>query len=434
MGFEFEWRNNRIVLLLLMCFPPLLYYLLIFNYSVNVPYQDDYAMLGFVEEFSKDGSLLSKIHLIIEPFGEHRLAITRIFILIIIKIVGYLDFRWLNMLGNLALLPSLVLIGKMIGLKNDMRKWALLFLIVLQPHFFKLMYYPMAAVQAFWGILFSMLYLFFVLNKKYWWISLLFYTLAVLTSGSGMFIPVVGIVLLMIRSEYRKATTHALFALATIWSYNPASNNIDYLASHGNRVLDYYLYLLGSSSVYPHFGVPLLSIGVGVAFFAYALFFVLETFCRKTGEVRDETLLMLGCMLYLLLITGLIAVGRVSDGDLFISSLDGRYRIYSLIFLALCCLHLWDHVSQLKPKFLNTPLIILLLALCGNLYVYATIVPVLTLQSEESENEMKSWMKTGDIGALSIGAIPPNEADTDLIEAVNSGIFRPSFHWSTNSR
>lgn len=421
-----RFRLNGMVVLAAIA--PLLYYASIAAFSVNVPVGDDYAILSFLNEYQAAHGIGNKLQLLFSFHNEHRIVITRLIVLFCAKVTGSLDFRALNLIGNFALLLTLVVIGRMLRLRGDTLKWALLFLIVLQPQPLKLMFYPMAGVQAYFGLLFSFLYLHFSLkDSDRWYAALLFYVLTVLTTGSGIFLVILGIPLLLYKKRYLRSAIHLAVAIPVVFLYSPSSSNLPYLAEHPVAVAKFFLLLLGSSAQLPMIGSPSLQIGFSCALLGYGVYFVWDEICRSSPRFSRESLATLSCLLYLLMIVGLIAIGRASiyEGDLWGASLDGRYRIYSMLFVALCGI---DFVGRLhdrwnvSAKFSAT---LVTLALLFNLVWFAPSIIRMRIDSVRRENAMKLWLETRDISVLPIWSTPPEEARNNLDTAVRFGVYRP---------
>ena len=55
---------------------------------------------------------------------------------------------------------------------------------------------------------------------------------------------------------------------------------------------------------------------------------------------------------------------------------------------------------------------------------YAT-VPMMVNTSRHRNNAMKVWLQTRDIRVLPIGAVAPDSAQSELVDAINSGRYRP---------
>jgi hypothetical protein len=415
-------------MILLAAIAPLLYYASIVAFSVNVPVGDDYAMLGFLNEFQAASGLGAKLQLLFSFHNEHRIVITRAIMLIVTTLTGAIDFRVLILIGNFAFLLALVVIGSMLRLRDDRLKWALLFLITLQLQPLKLMFYPMAGVQAYFGLLFSFLYLHFCLKDSTWWYAtLLFYVLAILTTGSGIFLVIPGVMIVLYKKYYGKAVIHAAFAILVVLLYSPSSSNMPYLLEHPMNVAKFALLLLGSVAQLPMMGSPYLQIGFSTLLIGYFAFLIGKGFCRTSTRSAKENLATLSCMLYLLMIICLIAIGRASiyERDLWGASLDGRYRIYSILFFALCCI---DFVGRLRERNRHAPKYstgLITVALLFNLVWFVPSVISMRFDSVRRERSMQQWLVTRDASVLPLWSTPPGDAETNLKTAIKAGVYRP---------
>jgi hypothetical protein len=407
---------------------PLLYCLSIIAFSVNVPVGDDYSMLGFLNEFRAVSGIGNKLQLLFSFHNEHRIVITRLIMLLCAKITGSLDFRVLNLIGNSALLVTLIVIGRMLRLSETPLKWALLFLIVLQPQPLKLMFYPMAGVQAYFGLLFSFLYLYYSLKDSCWWyLTLLCYLLAVLTTGSGIFLAIIGIPILLCKKCYARAAIHLAVAIVVVILYSPNSSNVAYLVEHPLIVTRFFLLLLGSVAQLPMLGSPSLQIGISLALLGYFTYFLWHETFRTSFRFSEEKIAVLCSLLYLLMIIGLIAAGRAStyEGDLWGASLDGRYRIYSILFFAICCIDIVGRLRERGKVSAQFSAAMVSIALVFNIVWFVPSIFQMRFDSVRRVQAMRQWQATGDISVLPIWSTPPEDAGINLATAIRRGAYRP---------
>jgi hypothetical protein len=415
-------------MLLLVAIAPLLYCASILVFSVNVPVGDDYDMLGFLNEFGAAAGIENKLQLLFSVHNEHRIVITRLIMLLCTKIAGSLDFRILNLIGNSAFLLALVVIGRMLRLSEAPQKWAVLFLIVLQPQSLKLMFYPMAGVQAYWGLLFSFLYLYYSFKDSSWGhAALLCYLLAVLTTGSGIFLAIIGIPLLLYKKSYTRAALHAVLAILVVILYSPSSSNMPYLIEHPLTVAKFFLLLLGNVAQLPMLGSPALQIGFSVALLGYFGYFIWDEICRTSLRLSMEKLALLCSLLYLLMVISLIAVGRASlyEGDLWGASLDGRYRMYSSMFFALCCIDFCGRLRDPEKVSAQISATMVTFAFLFNMVWFVPSLFNMRFDSMKRIQAMRQWQSTGDISVLPIWSTSPEDAGINLVTAIKAGVYRP---------
>ncbi len=420
-----DTRHHSYVMLMLVSIAPLLYYSCIIVYSVNVPVGDDYSMLGFYNKFQALSSLVSKMELLFSFHNEHRIVTTRVVMLLSAMLTDSIDFRVLGLIGNGALFVALIVIGRMLHFRAKI-EWALLFLIVLQPQSLKLMFYPMASMQAYFGLLFSFLYLYYALNERSW-LSLSYYVITILTTGSGIFLSLLGIPILLYKKKYKGASIHAAVTILTVLLYSPCSANLTYLLEHPLTVAIFFLLLLGSVAQLPLLGNPFLQVGFSMVLLGYFAFFVWKGYRQTSSWLRREDLATSIALLYLLMIIGLIAIGRTSiyEEDLWRASIDGRYRIYSIIFFAICCINFLGNLSIRERFSSRLSVLMVALAFAFNLSWYAYSITEMRSFSQSETYAMNYWLSTRSISELPIGACPPDEAEINLNTAVKAGVFRP---------
>ena len=109
MHFYKKWTEK---LWLLGIIPLGVYFFILWKYSQNIPHWDDYAIINFVNKFHATDDFFEKIKLIFAQHNEHRIAFTRVIALIITQIHGSLNFQWMIVFGNLALVGILIVLVK----------------------------------------------------------------------------------------------------------------------------------------------------------------------------------------------------------------------------------------------------------------------------------------------------------------------------------
>lgn len=421
-------RCRSFALLLLVALGPALYAASILVFAVNVPVGDDYDVLGFVNEFRAADGFEHQLRLLFSFHNEHRIVVTRIVMLLSATVQGALDFRVPIVVGNLAFMLALVVIGRMLRFRGDAIKWALLFLLTLHPQPLRLMFYPMAGVTAYCGVLFSLLYLYFWADdSRLWPVALWCYVLTVLTIGSGIFLAVIGIPIALLKGRYARAALQAALTGVVVLWYAPQPSDLSYVIEHPLTVARFFLLLLGSIAQLPAFGRAALQMACSIVLLGHLGFLVCEGWRRRADQVAPERFAMLCCLGYLLMVIGLIAVGRASAyaNDVWAASLDGRYRMYSMLFAALCVI---DGAGRLAQRGrIAAPLVTGLLAVSLAFNV-AWFVPSWTTMRRDAAGRtaaMKHWRDTRDASALPVWSTPRRQAEANLSTAVATGSYRP---------
>lgn len=127
------------------------------------------------------------------------------------------------------------------------------------------------------------------------------------------------------------------------------------------------------------------------------------------------------------MIVTLIAIGRASvyQGDLAGASLDGRYRIYSMLFLAVCCVDALGKLRNREKSGAQFTTAMVTAALLFNVLWFAPSIIQMRFVSKGRVDAMKQWQSTGDVSLLPIWSTPPEEAQANLDLAVKTGSYRP---------
>src|SRR5699024_204001 len=117
-----EWTKNREIIIDKAAFTLYLlalvtaavvigtYFFIVYHYSVNIPFWDDYTHLNVITEFINSDSLLEQIKLLFSLHNEHRIVFARLITLAELILSGEVNFITLIMLGNLSLLGIAILL------------------------------------------------------------------------------------------------------------------------------------------------------------------------------------------------------------------------------------------------------------------------------------------------------------------------------------
>jgi hypothetical protein len=191
--------------------------------------------------------------------------------------------------------------------------------------------------------------------------------------------------------------------------------------------MEFFLLLLGSAAQLPKFSSYYMQIGFSLILVGYFVFFIKRVYRQASQRIDIEKLTVLYCLLYLLMMISFIAIGRASiyESDLLGASLNGRYRIYSLIFFVVCCLDFVRLCREQDKSFATIPILMVILALVFNLSWYSYSLQDMKSVFFWRVYGMNSWLITHDAQMLPIGAVPPEYVEINLTAAVNSGIFKP---------
>ena len=92
--------------------PPAIYFYLIFSYSLNLPFADDFAQLDDAIRIIQSINFSEQFSLLFASHNEHRVAFTRLAFTLSYLLFGEIDLRFLIFIGNAALVALLYLFFK----------------------------------------------------------------------------------------------------------------------------------------------------------------------------------------------------------------------------------------------------------------------------------------------------------------------------------
>lgn len=423
------------LLLIAAVIAPLLYCTIILLYAVNVPVGDDYALLAFMNDFQALSAPRDKISLFFSFHNEHRLLVTRAVSLLVKLTFGSLDFRILILIGNAALLATLFQLGKALSFGNDIFKWALLFLIVLQPQTQKLMFYPMAIIQAYMGLLFAVMYLRYLIERKNIIFLMIFYLLNVITTGSGIFLVAIGVPFLAYRKQRSDLIIHLAISTVTIYFYfhgysSEDSSRLYYLVKHPMEAISFFLRLLGAISEQPYHFANMFShlpLAIGFILAVYFIFHLSMTIRAQHIAPEAWPIKPLIFLLYCIMMLLLIVVGRTETyhDDLIDAALDSRYRIYGIIFTAFVLIDVLYRLQLRGFLSYRTKVSVLVLALAFNIGWFYSRLDSMRNNAEDISKAMQVYLADQNPSFLPTWAVSRRLATRNLDLAIFTGVYKP---------
>jgi hypothetical protein len=409
-------------------------------FAVNVPVGDDYVILGDVVDLHQASGgaqvlgILWSAYLQAEQI-EHRLVTTRILAYLASLMPGGLDFRMLSLLATLALFGALALFANMLRLGRRWDLWLILFLVVLQPQLEKLMFYPMGAVQAYFGLLFELAYLYLTIQGGRTPLAMATLSGAVLTSGAGIVLPLLGVPILAARRDWRGVLVHAAVGALLVATFligaGPRAGAVGFALDHPWQTLRLFLGVLGSVAEIPVYRLSGLSayliIPLGLALLAYAATVGYRASAASGDPRRDADGVLLVALAFALMLAATIAVNRIQvyNDSWLRAALDGRYRIYGLLVFAACAIDLVRRAEKRERWQLRAPLIALTAAAALNVVWYAYRTNHAVRAADSRSHALALWVRNGDPSELPSWNHPADMAGQALSRAVKAGVFKP---------
>ncbi len=300
---------------------------MIYAFGINVPHWDDHAVRNFIDN--------SSITHIFSFHNEHRIGLTRLSALLTNLLSGKLNFKWLMYFGQFGLVG---LFGCYIFLARELSisKLGLLILACCIFNFstFENSLWGMAAVQNHGILFFAPAALITLsindLSKRYIFVLATFFSLSCLvTSGNGVLIAPIGLVLLFFKGESKKAWYWLAIHTVAFTIYFIGFSRNGGIQPH---IEDFFLNFiaLGGSLVYPILGKNISAtlpsvIGLANLFLAIWVFFRL-LFLKDSNK---RLLSYLGLQAFFFGTLSLIAISR-NDYETAVL-LSSKYKIYSFL-------------------------------------------------------------------------------------------------------
>ena len=321
--------------------------LVLIKNSYDFPFWDDYNQnLEFLNNYITTTSLHEKLHLLIMQHNEHRIVFTRVMALLILKVFGRLDFRYLLYIASFVqLLSVLVLIKVNNGVKLSKLAMMLFFLPLLFNLFdYDNFFWVPASVQQLGQIFCSLIVLYFFIKylKTDKLTCLLFSILSSVVNsfvGGGFLALYIAIVIyLFMRKRYKVATVFfACFILNSYLNFHVLS--YVFIAHPKSAIINYticFFTFIGALVTYSN----MLSLVAGVVIFIVSLFIILNK------RINNDFIKIF--LLFFLITASMVCVGRASS----VYANTSRYSIYSLIATGLIILELYNKktISQCLSK------------------------------------------------------------------------------------
>lgn len=405
--------------------------------AVNVPVGDDFAVLASVLQLREAPTLQDFLHELIAPHNEHRIMLTRLCMLATSFLPGGVDFRVVALAGNAALLAALGLICRLLGTGWSRQPWgmAALLMVVLQLQLQKLLFYPMASVQAFSCILFGLAYVWFgTLGRRPGW-AFAFYALSLTTSSAAIFLPLLcTLTLLMMRRPRLAAIQLAMgvvFGGLYLMSATTSSRaDLAWALEHPSVVITLFLELMGSAAEIPFYRWSMFSgesaMVLGCLLLTYTACLAWQGLNSRPSPARNTVLAACVVIGFCLMLTALVSVKRSHQYEhgLLAAAQDARYRIYGLLVAgvsAAVALMRIGH-TRLATTWRGGGLLLLAgYSLVWHLYPLASVWH--TQQARLSG--IQHWARTGDPSRLMYWSTEPAVAATVLQRAVAAGVYHP---------
>lgn len=361
---------------LLLYFPVALYFYLLSEYAVNIPKWDDHALKAFVVDFEQADGFVPILQTFFKQHNEHRIAFDRFFTLIVFCIRGSIEYRWLMWIGNFTLLGVLFIYLRLfLKQKLSVAYFVPISMILFQMQLWENTFWGMAAMQNF-GIIFLILTLIYLISsaeKSHFYLALFVAFLATFTSGNGITVFPVCMVLLTLQRRFKDLSIFTgvsiLLLFLYFFQYKFPENNPSIAGIGFKKIILGFFSFLGSvfdliPSVDQSRKITILGgIILFVTGFIIALYLIFNNKLFKKQHIHNQTeLFILGSILFLMGTAIVVTVTRISYGEP--GLLTSRYKVYSILLLLTIYLAFISKLNLTSNNWIISAIIVM--AICFN--------------------------------------------------------------------
>lgn len=387
------------------------YFSFLWKDAYNMPVTDDYHVLFFLQQYIQATSFSQKWQLLGERINECRLPLPRLYFLVIYKLFGALNFKWLILInGCLLLLFCRLLFSLFQHPQKDLLQLAFLFLL-LQFQSADASFWASSGICHYGVSLLALLSIKSLLSaSKYAFITSSFFALlAVFTFGNGFFLFPVCCLLLLYKKQVGKAIIFALL-MAPIyiiyfytWTNYSPRRYYDPVAA-----LIYPFGFLGSSMQFFYtLHLPVLAGLCCVAVFCYSTY---KKYYQKNTVVW--------AFLLFLITTAILT----TPFRLQLTPLQSRYGLYSTTAIVLSIMivagMMEKQSSRVMSRFLH---LVLASAISYNLLSGIMFYPEAPVRTQKLRTFIYDWENGLPLTYYPISI--PKDADKRLANAKKAGIW-----------
>jgi hypothetical protein len=389
--------------------PIIFFFYNIFISTDNIPFEDDYVLLDSIYQMKNATSFSEWLQAFLKQINQHRFAFERTMMWLIYQVFGSENIKAQIIIGDLFLLGILYLfIDTFREFKLSWLYFIPVSLLLFNYTYFENATWGIAAIQNTPIIFFALLtlYLLSLQNQKAFYFAILVAIITMFTSGNGLGIWVVGLLLLIFQNRWKHSGIWFSVAFLTVlfyfkYDYSLISSDRTNLFKH--PFLNIWFILAFWGNVFyaniPHpfimYRYPdiILCIVTGIFLASIMLSLIWKIWHSKLQKYSPKMWFLLAGMCFLAL-TGLMLVfSRPAEIKIYNGGelLSRRYMIFGAVFLCLGYLSYLLYFQNQK-KWLRLGIIIFIpLSLGLNIYSYYSSIPDVYRQQQELKLDGFYW-------------------------------------------
>jgi hypothetical protein len=353
---------------LLVATPVILFFYFFAINIVDVPINDDFALLDFINKYLESNNFSEKIKLLFAQHNEHRIFYDRMFTLLSYKLIGTVNFTFLATIGNLSLIVICLIFYKIFNnLKRNVIYFVPVTVLLFSLSSWENITFPMATLSNFSVLLFIISSIFFltkneITKKTELALAFLLFVLAVFTQGAGVFLIPISSFIFLIKKEYKTGFIYLLFQILILliyfYDYENYGNNksiLDLLLTEKLALIKFMFAFLGSSLSY--FLVFTNNSEQSIIFTTIAGFLFSFFFLFITYKKYYKQNLFIYCLMALIVLSAIaVSFSRIGNG--IETAVASRYRINSLLFLIAIYFWVIDTIRLKNDRILLYPILV----------------------------------------------------------------------------
>jgi hypothetical protein len=367
---------KRITIWVAILIPPFTFYLFLARSLTGLPVTDDYhSPLAFLLRWKQESGMQHLVQIVTFQHTDYRLMFENAVIGIQYSILSHTNLKALTILGDLLVIPLFGLLYLMWRECGRPRDYTLLAFVPVSWILFQLQYASAldcvtVPLQIIPVILFALLTCFLAAKtgSRAFLGALLSLLLCIASSGNGLFMVPIGVLIYLQRREYKRlAVWCSVSAMACLIYFHGYDFTVEASRTHENNMMLSLIKHLGPAYGATFIGSiaavtnPLPAILFGIILIAV---FILAT--RDRFFVRNPALYYSSLFFF---VTALAVSGIRSSLGL-VTALGSRYRINSTVLVVLLYLYLADRLYgiRIRPVILRAVACVLgVLLICFNL-------------------------------------------------------------------
>lgn len=336
---------RKVLFGLLAALPIGLFFLTLLQFSVNVPWFDDFDPFpDFLRKWMAANDLSTQIGLIFQPNNEHRMIFGKLGTLLYYWVCGELNFTFLHWLGFGFTLGTLAIFIAVF--RHQQISWVyliplLFFLFQLQYHMTSL--WAITALQHQPVIFFVCLTSYLLSKKQVGW-AMLTGLCANFAMSNGIFIWPAGAVILFAQGRYKLLMSWIVVGIAGVFFYFRGMQTLNnessfgYFLQHPHQTFfGFFTFIGGLFDFFPDRStlersiLPTIGGMLMVGTLVLALWKVWGLFKKRVLAEQEGLVFLLGVSTYLLANASIIAFLRPRFG--YFVMIVSNYKIYPALFL-----------------------------------------------------------------------------------------------------